>query len=286
MVSTFDKKLYIASAGVWGGGTLLTAGDTFFVDTDMLATSDFNEKTSAYNYNGTSLVRQATFDFEAADSINLTAGYTPASGNPTPSESVQSAIQKIDGNTDALNTSVGIAQGDTTLGNWTGSGATRILANATESAKTAVQKVANDIGAVAGGSGDYASAQSVNANINAIDAVLTEAHKKVAVNNIPSDTQTTIDTLDLSGNIRFVEWDITIVQSSTPANRYSSKVRAIASASGSDYTEFAILTIGSAIANVAIVVDSSTLASTTLKVQATATGGFHCKVTRRTGLVA
>lgn len=285
VVSTYDKKLYIASATAWGAGVALATNDTFFVDNDLLATVDINEKTSVYNFNGTTIVRSASIDFETATTIALSATYTPATGNPVPSDSVESAIGKIDGNVDALTSAMGVAQGNTNLGAVTGTGATRLL-TATETAKSALQKIANDNGGTAGGSGDYTSNQSINANINAIDAVLTEAHKRIAVNNISTDTLTTIDTLDMSGNIRFVEWDVTLIQSTTPANRYSCKLRAIASTGGNDSTEYAILTIGSTIANVALSVDSTTLNATTLKVQATVTGGFHAKIVRRMALIA
>jgi len=286
VVSTADNKLYIASAGVWSAGTALTAGDTFFVDNDLLQTSAVNEKASAYTFNGSAMIRQASFDFEAADTINLTGAYTVSSGDPSPSDSVQKAISNIDGNVDALTSTMGVSQGHTNLGTWTGTGATRILANASETAKTAIQKVANEIGGLAGGQGDYVSNQAVNPNLNAIDTILTQALKKIAVSNVPTDTEYVVDTLDLSGDIRFVEWDVTIIQSTTPANRYSCKIRGMASTGGSDFTEYAILTIGTTIGNVVFSVDSSTLNATTLKVQASVTGGFNVKIVRRTGLVA
>ena len=135
-----------------------------------MATVDINEKTSVYNFNGTTIVRSASIDFETATTIALSATYTPATGNPVPSDSVESAIGKIDGNVDALTSAMGVAQGNTNLGAVTGTGATRLL-TATETAKSALQKIANDNGGTAGGSGDYTSNQSINANINAIDAV-------------------------------------------------------------------------------------------------------------------
>lgn len=283
VVSTFDNKLYIASAGAWLPGVALNNGDTFFTENDLLATEANREKTAAYHFNGTTLVREASFDFEAADSIDLTGTYVAASGDPAPGDSVQAAIAKIDGNQDATIQALGVGQGHTNLGTWTGTGATRILTNGAESAKTAIQKVANELGGTAGGSGNYVSNQSVNANLNAIDAALTQAHAKVTVNNVVSDVNTDIDTVDLTGEGKFVEWDVTLVQSTNTGNVYSSKFKAIASANGSDSVEYAILTIGSAIANVVISIDASTLSATKLKVQATVTGGYHVKLVRRIG---
>lgn len=71
-------------------------------------------------FDGTNCVKVADVDFAFADGINLRTPYTAGSGDITASDSVQSAIQKIDGNNDAQDSLLGTAQGDTDLGTFTG----------------------------------------------------------------------------------------------------------------------------------------------------------------------
>ena len=67
---------------------------------------------------------QAAIDEIAAydgTDLVLSAGYAAASGNPAIADQVEVAIEKLDGNVDAVNTSLGTAQGATHLGTFTGS---------------------------------------------------------------------------------------------------------------------------------------------------------------------
>lgn len=286
VVSTFDNKIYVASAGAWAAGEALSQSDTFFVDNNLIDTSADREKTATYTFDGTACILAGTFDFEAADSISLATGYSAGAGNPVGGDTIQQAIAKVDGNADALAAALGIAQAATNLGTWAGAGATRLLVS-TETAKTAIQKLANEIGAAAGGVGDFAlSANTVNANINAIDQELTRQAKRVVVSTITSETTTTIDVVDMSGANRVVEWDVYLTSATDPTKVYSSKVRLIATATGNDYTEYAILVLGQAFSNVELSVDSTALGAVSLKVTATCAGGFASRVVRRTATVA
>lgn len=57
----------------------------------------------------------------AAVIAKVLTGYTPAAGNPAATDSILQALQKIDGNVDAVNTLSGAAQGAVNLGTFTGS---------------------------------------------------------------------------------------------------------------------------------------------------------------------
>ena len=67
-------------------------------------------------FDGTSCIKVADVDFAVATGIVLSAGYTPATGNPIPGDTVEAAIQKVDGNNDNQDTLIGTSQGDTNLG--------------------------------------------------------------------------------------------------------------------------------------------------------------------------
>lgn len=276
VVSTFDNKIYVASSGAWGSGVDLNSGETFFVDNDLLASSDFNEKTSAYTFNGTSCVRSAQIDFESAGSINVTSGYSASAGNPIASESVQSVLQKLDGNNDAQDQSIGINQGDTNLGAFTGTGATRILTDNTESAKSSVEKIANDIGSVTNTT-VLDTNNTVGENLDILGGLMAKDRKEINT-TISSATTTTIDTVPVSNECAI--WDIVIFQTSTPDNRYKSTIEATFEGSSIDFTEFGILELGTGVTPVTLeaVING---ANVELQATATGTGGLTVKGTRR-----
>lgn len=85
---------------------------------------------------GGSVIKVADVDWNFADGISLAATYTPASGNITSADTVQSAVEKLDGNNDAQDQVLGTAQGDTNLGTFSG---TTISDN--QSVKSALQEV-------------------------------------------------------------------------------------------------------------------------------------------------
>lgn len=116
--STFDNKIYIASAGTWAAGTAVLTGDQFFTHHNLLDPVN-QEKGAAFNYNGTSTVKVADFDFELATSINLSGGYTPANGSVAASDTVEEAVEKLDANQADLTTLSGEAQGAVNHGTFT-----------------------------------------------------------------------------------------------------------------------------------------------------------------------
>jgi len=61
----------------------------------------------------------ATSDWQAFSFV-LSAGYTPQNGDPTVGDSLEEAIEKLDGNQDDIQSALGIAQGDVDFGTFTG----------------------------------------------------------------------------------------------------------------------------------------------------------------------
>lgn len=118
----------------------LAAFDTFLTP-NYLPDPNGQENQALVQVNSAgAIVKVADVDWNFATGINLSAGYTPGSGNITTSDSVESAIQKLDGNNDAQDTLLGTAQGATNLGTFTGN----IIAD-NESVKDALQQLETEV---------------------------------------------------------------------------------------------------------------------------------------------
>jgi len=104
-----------------GSADPLAEGDTFVAINYLPDSPGDQEGQAIVTFNGTNHVKIADVDWNFADGINLAAAYTPASGDITSADTVQSAIEKLDGNNDAQDSVLGTAQGDTDLGTFAGS---------------------------------------------------------------------------------------------------------------------------------------------------------------------
>jgi hypothetical protein len=98
----------------------LVEGDTFVAVNYLPDSPAGQEGQALVNWNGSAVVKIADIDWNFADGIGIAAGYSAASGDVTSADSVQSALQKIDGNNDAQDTLLGTTQGDTDLGTFSG----------------------------------------------------------------------------------------------------------------------------------------------------------------------
>lgn len=98
----------------------LAEGDTFITANYLPDSPGDQEGQAIVNYNGTAIVKIGDIDWSFADGISIASGYTAVSGDITTADTVQSAIEKLDGNNDAQDTLIGTAQGATDLGTFTG----------------------------------------------------------------------------------------------------------------------------------------------------------------------
>lgn len=73
-------------------------------------------------FDGTDCIKVADVDFGSATGVVVTSPYVPASGDVVSGDTVQDALQKIDGNNDAQDSVLGTNQGDTDLGVMGGTG--------------------------------------------------------------------------------------------------------------------------------------------------------------------
>jgi len=98
----------------------LAEGDTFVAHNYLPDSPAGQEGKALVTYNGTQIVKLSDIDWNFADGISLAAGYTAGSGDISASDTVQSAIQKLDGNNDNQDTLLGTSQGATDLGTFAG----------------------------------------------------------------------------------------------------------------------------------------------------------------------
>lgn len=120
---TLHEVTAVASPNVTfdiAGVTPLAEGDTFVVINYLPDSLGGQEGQAIVTYNGANHVKIADVDWNFADGISLAAGYAAASGDITSSDTVQSAIEKLDGNNDTQDQVLGTFQGDTNLGVFSG----------------------------------------------------------------------------------------------------------------------------------------------------------------------
>lgn len=121
-----DNVLFEVTAVSAPNVTFTTASEALqesdtFVAINYLPDSPADQEGQAIvTYNGSVMVKIADVDWNFADGISLAAGYTAGSGDVTAADTVQTALEKIDGNNDAQDSVLGTSQGDTTLPNFSG----------------------------------------------------------------------------------------------------------------------------------------------------------------------
>lgn len=149
----------------------LSDQDRFVVNFYLPDSPDAQEKQALVHYDGTTLIKLGDVNWDLANGINLSGSYTPATGDITSSDTVESAIEKLDGNNDAQDSALGITQGDSNMGSFTGP-QTHLTDNV--SAKQGIQENANQIVALEGQtSEDAVTTETV------IDSVLVDEIRSV-----------------------------------------------------------------------------------------------------------
>jgi len=133
----------------------ISDNDTFVVQNYLPDTPAANEEQAIVHIPtaGSPAIKIADVNWGDAAFISLSASYAAASGDISNSDSVNSAIEKLDGNNDAQDSAIGISQGDTDMGTYTGS-----LLNDNESAKQNIQQLETEAEAlrssIGGAAGD------------------------------------------------------------------------------------------------------------------------------------
>lgn len=157
-------------------------------------------------------IKIADFNWALANGINLTGAYVAASGNVVAGDTVEIAIAKLDGNIDAVNSALGVAQGVTNFGSFVPFADLFLAANQT--AKQLFQRI-----------GD-----------------LFNDHKGVEVT--PVTTIATIDSV-LHASVSSVKWLVEVTEIATPANKEFVEIHALTDGTSVNDVLFAKLKLGS-----------------------------------------
>ena len=198
------------------GFNALATGNTFFVINDLSDSPAAQEGNSLFSYNGTDLVKIADVDWSVATGISLSGTYTAASGTVASGDSVEEAIEKVDGNNIATTSAVGSGAGNSDMGTYTGSIIT--------------------------------DNQTAKQNIQELETEIESLETSITGTSITTSSNSDVDTISVSTeNVMGVEWTFGC-DDSVAVGRYMGRVIALTNSAGTsvDYNEFSILEVGTA----------------------------------------
>ena len=178
----------------------LSDGDTFVVRNHLPDPAGQEDQAIVLFSTGGS-VKLSDVNWEIADAIFLTAGYTAVNGNIAASESVNSAIEKLDGNQQDIQTASGLTQGDTNYGSWTSP--VDLLFSATATAKALFQRVGDLLMQLRG----------------------------VEVTGITAQTE--VDSVPIA-TVQACKWLVEAFEEATPTKRRAMEIYALNAGSGTD----------------------------------------------------
>lgn len=303
IASSFDDKIYVVNAGTWTVATdgNLATGDSFFSTYAFIFSSDSAlQGPHAVSYNGADLIKLAQFDFEYANTIMIATGYTAGNGTVTTADTIQSALQKLDGNQQDIQTTLGVAQGAVDLGTFTGSTIqdNRTVKQALQDLETQVDTNVIDIANLEGAVGSDTGAagllyteenyvtdgESLNASVDALDVATGKTRLKTTSDNIT--TIVALDSVSVDDYI-VAKWMVVAYEVANPENREAYEVFAMhdgttdADATAVDYTKCAKLKLNSSISGLSINVDlNGTDVSQVMRLTVASTAAVNARAIR------
>lgn len=244
----------------------LAENDYMIIQNYLLDSPDDQEKQAMVQYVGGSIIKIADFNWNFADGIGLQVGYSATTGDIDSNDTVQTAIQKVDGNNDAQDSVLGTAQGANNLGVFTGN-----IISDNGSVKSGMQELETEADAIRVLTGTTLG--SINLGSFTGNIISDNTTVKVALQELETSVEdinvqrklvavTTESTLDevLVDDTHAAKWMITASLDSDPARIKAFEVFAVhngtdsADATGTDLTKYARLKIGISF-NVQISVD-------------------------------
>lgn len=215
------------------GGTAPVEGDAFITKKYLVDSPANQENQAGLLYTSGSYIKIFDIDWDFATGINLSSGYSAQNGSITNADSVESAVEKLDGNQQDLTTLSGVAQGSVDLGTFTGitipdSQTVKQALQSLETAHEEVDQNVNDLITLSGrpensvnqGLMDQGDILSDNATNNSlfkeVDAELTRQRGKTSALGVTAES--TIDSV-LVDNVSQVVWHVTIENAASPANK-------------------------------------------------------------------
>ena len=196
--------------------------DTFIIQ-KYLPDSPGNQEDQAivhFPVAGSPGIKISDVNWNFADGIGIASGYAPGSGNISNADTVNSAIEKLDGNNDAQDLVLGTAQGAVDFGTFTGT-----LFDNNESAKDLFQRI-----------------EDLLEEIKVIET--TGITTEVSVDEVPT------------ANVSACKWLVEAFEEATPANKRAVEVYALNNGTVADDTQYAKLKVGANF-NVSLSVDVS-----------------------------
>lgn len=203
-----------------GSTPALGSGDTFLCEYYLPDSPNAQEGLAIVVFNGSVMIKIADLNWNFADGINMAASYTAVNGSISNADTVNSAIEKLDGNQQDLISLSGVSQGAVNFGSFTGDS----LAD-NQTAKQLFQRI----------------------------ETLLEQLRGVQVTGITSAT--TVDSVSVA-SVKACKWIVEAFQEATPTNRKALEVYAINDGTLVDDTVYARLALGSDF-NLSISVDIS-----------------------------
>jgi len=286
---------FLEITNVVGDTVTFAAGSPALVDGDAFITKKYlpdgagQENQALVVFSDGIMVKLSDIDWNFATGINLSSGYTPGNGNPAAGNSVETAIEFLDGNQDDLTTLSGVSQGSTDLGAFTGVTVPdgQNIKQAIQSLETAYEETdanvddlitlsgrpenSTDQGAMPG---DILSdAATNNALFQEIDNELTRQRGKSSSTGITAGF-TTVDSV-LVDDVSCCTWQVTVEENGTPANKqhfdifagHDGSADGVTDASNVDDNKSKVLKLGSNFNVQVQVVLSGTGASQTMELQ-------------------
>lgn len=221
----------------------LTNNDAFLVRHYLPDSPDAQEKQALVMWNGSAYIKLGDVNWDIATGINLSGSYAASSGNVTNTDTVESAIEKLDGNLDNTSSIVGRnVQSDTHMGTYTGG-----LITDNQNTKQNIQELSDAIANQSNLTGVVGSPQI-------LDEVLVD-------------------------EIAYVKWEVVFWLESNPAQRRSVVIHAMhdgivapgtpTDATKADYDKVNILKIGASFTRAIAVIVSGVGAAQKMQLQVT-----------------
>lgn len=242
----------------------LTENDGFIVRSYLPDSPGDQENQALVAYQDGNIIKLADVDWNFATGISLSTGYSAQNGTISSADTVETAIEKLDGNQQDIQTLAGVAQGSTDLGTFTGTTIpdNQTIKQALQALETAYEETdqnVDDLITLSGRpenstdhgtmNGDILSdGQTTNALFQEIDVALTDLKGKATALGVT--TATVVDSIDTK-QIANVQWLITIEDAANPTRKRHFEIFAghdgttLLDATDVDDTRFARLRQGS-----------------------------------------
>lgn len=211
----------------------LVDGDAYITN-NYLPDPDGQENKALVVFSDGVMVKVADIDWNFATGINLSGSFSKTNGTVTGSDTVESALEKLAANQEDLTTLSGVAQGAVDLGTFTGAtiADSRTIKQALQDLETAYEETDQNVddlitlSGVAENATDHGTMDqgdilsdglTTNALFKEVDAELTRQRGKSSSTGITGGF-VTVDSV-LVDNVANCQWNITVQDNTTPANK-------------------------------------------------------------------